>query len=449
MAKFYSKLIKNNSLLKIVGFLKGTIQYSNLIRLFLKIYFFLRSRIVFFYQNTICYYLASHFRLGFYPFKYIFDLLKIKFVFQVSEGTGHIISDVDYFLRLRHLDLIPKGFRYIFIRDSSHHLSKGFISVYKKYFYYSTNSSFFYNTLFPLLLAYPDLTIDCGLSRLKKSLPSKNYKGKMLTNVDLQLSKIDGYLQWLKYLSLRSLSSNYIPMSFGLFRSPDLDDYLDLRGRPLALVHIKTSVMNATAKITDEKTYIPALNFLKSKNYRLVMVGTEEMPNSFRKIGVLNYSKSSVHSFENDLKLFQRSNISLVSGSGVGWLADLMDKPIAYINFWHLSTPPYSKNCILVPALVQKKKGRFLNFKEQLDLYMNMPDIGPEIFPFNLYNARNASADEVLAAVKECIALSRKKSIKFNLLQIRYRNIDLNGYSAHIKSRISAFFVNKHKNLLN
>jgi putative glycosyltransferase (TIGR04372 family) len=366
----------------------------------------------------------------------------------VPEGTGHIVSDIDHFLRLKKLNLIPKNSLYIFIGENKT-LSPGFLSIYKEHFFYSCSSSFLYNITFPLLLAYPDLTLDVGLSRLKKIITYKNLKGTKLTLVNLQITKKDGYQQWLKYLSLRSRSANYLPMIRGRFSSTDLDDFLDLRGRPLALIHIKNSVVNATAKETDTVTYIPSLIFLKSKGYKLVKFGTEEMPDSFNKLGVVNYPISSLHSFENDLKLIHRSSISIVAGSGVGWLSDVMNKPLVYLNYWHLPTPPYSKNCILVPTLVKKKKGRFLSFKEQSDLYINSKDIGGEYFPAKLYTARNASDDEILAAVRECIAISKKKNIKLNSLQLRYRELDSQGYSAYIESRISAYFVNVHKDLLN
>ena len=63
--------------------------------------------------------------------------------------------------------------------------------------------------------------------------------------------------------------------------------------KKLALIHVKYHVVNATARPTDPRTYLPAIRWLQEQGYRVVMIGREQMPAEFAALGgVLNYANS-------------------------------------------------------------------------------------------------------------------------------------------------------------
>ena len=86
---------------------------------------------------------------------------------------------------------------------------------------------------------------------------------------------------------------------------------------------------------------------------------------------------------------------------------------------------------------------------EDIDLYLNkLKDVGPELFPHDKYIPVNPSAEQLLDASIECI-----NNIEFNVNKpstnhVRFNNIDSNGYSKFIKSRISENFLKTNNNLL-
>ena len=365
----------------------------------------------------------------------------------VAEGTGHIVSDVDNFLRLKKIGKITSNSRYIFIRRRCDALSKGFIEVYKKHFFFASNSTLIYNMLLPILMAYPELTIDCGLSRIK-TLTDAGKEYFYLNKNSWQISKGLGYEQWINYYKLRASTESYAPLLDGNWESRSLDKFLgsNFQKQKYALIHIKTRALNATSEITNIETYIPALEYLLEQGYTLVLIGREQAPQKFLNLGVKNYANSGIQSFRNDLCLIMKSSVCLISGSGMAWLPDVMNKPIVYLNSWHIFNPPYRG--IYVPSLVKRNSGSCLKFLDQYKLYMDMEDHGDESFPYANYIPRNATADEVFEAVKESVNVGfENKTLPKSSHQLQFDEI-APALHAFSNARISNYFINKHSDLL-
>ena len=121
---------------------------------------------------------------------------------------------------------------------------------------------------------------------------------------------------------------------------------------------------------------------------------------------------------------------------------------MVYINYWHLATPPYSENIILLPTLIKNKNKELLSLKKQYKLYLNdLEDKhNAEIFPQENYVPINANSYDILTSIKECIKLINGKKERKTKEQVLFDQIDSNGYSQFIESRFSKFFLKKIKN---
>ena len=404
-----------------------------------------RSLIISVYEKKIVPVLVDKFSFIFLPIVWGLNIIRIKFVMNIALGTGHIISDFDNFLRLRHSHYIASDFKY-FVVLKNNSLASGFAEIYGSHANKFIVSTFWYNILNPILLSFPELAVDVGLSRIKHRI-KKDSDFTIDAPFTQIIPKIDGYNSWLQYYKLKKNSYKYQPLLSGNWENHSLWDFIGSKN--IALVHVKTKVMNATALPTDPLTYQSAIEYLTSLGMTIIKIGDEPMPEIFQKLGVIDYPKSQHASFANDLRLVRQAQITLVAGSGVGWLPDLMERPQVYLNFWHTFTPPFSEYCILVPTLISniKKPQEFLSFREQFRLYSEAPDRGAEVFPSDEYTARNATADEVLAAVKECLINAQKKS-SLTTYQKSFSAIDKDGWLAFAQCRVSEYFIEKHRDIL-
>ena len=76
-----------------------------------------------------------------------------------------------------------------------------------------------------------------------------------------------------------------------------------------------------------------------------------------------------------------------------------------------------------------------------------MEDQGAEVFPKELYEPRNATAVEILQALKELLALKEKPQ-PLNDLQTKFRFLDRTAPLSYAHSRCSEFFLNQHQELI-
>ena len=405
----------------------------------------IRSRGAAIFEKHILYFLIKFAPWAFLPIIWIIRLAKIRFVTNIALGVGHIVPEADHFLRLKKTGAIDPNLRYVLIFQNSA-LAAGFCEIYRHHFFYCTSSTFLFLLTAPLLLIDPNLQVDCGLSRLKFRLPDPG-DATLYPPFQQRISKLNGYRNRIGYYRLRGQIQDYLPLRSGNFEESVLEELLNYDDR-IALIQIKTKPMNAAALPTNPETYLPALEYMMELGIRLVKIGYEKIPDSFTSLGMLDYPSTPQARFSNDLRLVRRASIVLAT-SGVGWMPCVMEVPQVYAKFWHIFTPPFSKNCIMAPTLVRRRTDdQILSFSDQFDLYINKKDeYGPELFPIDTHEPINATSDEILAAVKECLALAEKERPLSNL-QRQYKMLDPEGFLAYAESRISEYFINKHSDLL-
>ena len=397
------------------------------------------------YETKTAPFLAKYFFWIFWPIYKIFKVMRFCFVMNIAGGVGHIIEELDYFTRRYHLKKIDNNKRYIWIRFPDEY-SDTCIELYGKYFWYAKSSFVIYELLLPILMYYKDITIDSGLSRLKWQLTEdKKYYQPLAKQTYLhQISKEESFKNHFNYINIRKKTRKFFPLMLpNNHENKELVDFIGT-DKKIALVHIKEYVCNATAETTDPLTYLETLIYLEKLNFQLVFVGREKMPSVFNQFSIINYAQSQIASFENDIKLFNMASIAIICGSGLSYLADCIDLPYLYINSWHVHFCPCSPKCILIPALVlDKKNKKLLTFSHQIDLYNKLKDTGPEIFPYQKYDVKNALSDEILVGVKELLS---QKDIENNILQKRMK--EKHFLLHNMDTNFSNYFLKKYSKLL-
>ena len=377
----------------------------------------------------------------------ILRLLKAKFLVNIAAGMGHNTVELDRAFRMMGSGEIT-GRAILLRRPSS--IQRDTLDLYEKRFWLASDSNFLFDWCYPAVARYPDLRIDLGLSRLKWHLHD-DYSHDPLPDDGQtylrQVSKQENRRAWQDYYALRRRTRGSYPLAAGVEPDAELLDFLGGRPDRLALLHLKYHVANATAVASDPQAYLKAVDWLQERGYLVVQVGRETCPEVLREQGVLSYAESLIASYERDLELFSIASIAVTAGSGIAFIPDCMGVPTVYLDSWHLGMPLASERCVMVPALVEERdSGRTLTLREQLALYWSLEDSGAEIFPGDRYSARNADADEVLAAVKEALSLDPAQPL--SALQSRYRDLDPSGLGGLTDARVSQFFLEKHVDLL-
>lgn len=357
-----------------------------------------------------------------------------------SDGVGHILVETDDFLRRQFLNELDRTKKYILIKKS-HWLSKEYLSLYKYKFHFAICSSFLYYLTLPLIMRYETIRIDCGLSRTKWH-PINNLdlvQGENLPSWPKTITKHKNLSEWAERYRRRARSSNFFPLKdFNTSVSNFLEPF---RNQKIALIHIKTNVGNATAKVTNPYTYLQTIEYLLDLKYKLIFFGREKIPELFNKYKLFNYSESKYASFTHDIQLFNIASLAIMGGSGAFLFAECMNVDLLYINYWHLFRLPAAHSAICIPSLVRTPSKNFLKFSEQWKLYKNAQDGRVEVFPFDQFEARNATSDEILAGCQELINLKETQSP----LQIQFARLSDYYFG---ESRISDYFIKKHESLL-
>lgn len=367
-----------------------------------------------------------------------------RVVWNVADGVGHIVTELDNFLRALELSEFEDR-RYILLRRSSVY-SRPVIELYGRHFHRAIASTTIYELALPLLIRHCELVHDAGMSRLKWQLGPGGRRVRPLPRQAYlwQLSKEEQRDSWREYYRRRRLSAERYPLREASFDTAPIERLLGGSPVKLAVIQIKRGRNNATAMPTDPETYLPALQRLRDGGYTLVFAGREAMPQELAGLIAADYAGSPAASFKNDLALFASADIAICGGSGLAWLADCMGLPYLYLNSWHLAMQVYSPRCVVVPTLVSTRAGEPLSFAQQIELYENAADTGAEVFPLETHTPRNADADEIDAALRELLDLTREWRPRSEL-QTRYTRLPNRvGVLAESEARVSEHFLRAH-----
>jgi putative glycosyltransferase (TIGR04372 family) len=410
----------------------------------------LKSRLrngLFFWESRVAPWIATYFGWVYWPLYKLLKHFNVCFVVNIAGGTGHIICELDLFLRRLKEGELDRKKRYVWIRKSDH-FSSACVQLYGRYFWYAKASYLLYELTLPLTIRYKEITQDSGLSGLQWQFDVKGQwirpiHGQNYLNL-LPLPELN--LLWNHYFRLKTATPEFFPLITKELHWENLEPLVGAQSKKRVLIHLKEKIANCTAAITDPKTYLDTLQYFYSQNIQLVFVGREKMPSCFLDFSVINYSQSPYASFKNDIALFQSCHSALIGGSGIAYLADCYRKPYLYVNSWHIPTPVHSPLAVVVPTLLQKKTGEYLTFQEQIDLFLTTESDGT-VRDLKTFVPRNASSDEILSAAQELEALIQHPKLRSPLQEsVHLLGKDLPLFFA--ASRFGETFLKKHQHLI-
>lgn len=345
----------------------------------------------------------------------------IRFVANIAYGVGHTVCEYDYFLRKKKLGDIPQHHSYVLLRRPCHY-SQTYLSYFGQELDFWSCNLELYQVLLPLTVYFSEITVNAGLSRLRwqlaraKELPPQEFEND---NFLVQTDNLTSARLWEDYFRVRLRTYDYWPLK------PRPEQVKLKKGnRPLALLHYKLNNCNAIGAAVPPESYHSCIEYLKSKNYELVLVGREPLPSSWARLGVQNYPESGLASVENDLQLFHLADFSFICGSGIGYVPDVMQKPFLYVHFWHIARPFPNHNVVCVPSRVRRQSsGKLLPFREQMLLYSDAPNIGAERFQASEHEIVPPSAEEMLQGMKELLRGEQNGWGELSPLQKAYKDI--------------------------
>ena len=386
----------------------------------------------------------------YWPLMKLCLLARVHFVVNIPANMGHNTVELDHYLRARSAGIFPAGLRAVLFRQPNA-MHADTADLYARHFWWVPTSRLAFLLLLPLTMRFRRLILDGGLSRLKWQLREDLSYDRPIENQTYlyQVDKASALEKWKDYYRLRARSSESWPLAVDVGMDEELRAFLNFApDTKLALFHMKQDLSNATGAASTAQAYLPAMRFLRAEGYRLVFVGREAMPNEFFELGVLNYAQSPLASYRHDVQVFKAAAIAVTAGSGIAFLPDCLGTPYVYADSWHIGMPTFSERCVIVPALVRERAGRMLSLGEQAHLYWSLADEGHEAFPRGRYEARNATGEEILEAVKEALTL-RHAPRPLTTLQQCYLALDARGLLPLTRARVSAYFAEKHNHLFN
>lgn len=293
--------------------------------------------------------------------------------------------------------------------------------------------------------AYPDLTVDVGISSFKIAPPRGREPIHWEPPRFFRMRYRDMYTDHLMYHRRFVATSDRYPYDEMVECSEQVDAFIGAKGAKVAAVQIKDVISTGNATAVQGEEYEPALALLKDAGYRLVLVGRERMPESWAKFGVVDYANSPIASFENDFRVMKRADVGLVGASGISLFLELFDKPLVHVNTKMPATPPWGRKCIYVPSLFTlNADGRTPTLLEHLQ-YNLTSGIGynpAERTPFPPTPA------QIAEAVREMLTLAGDPTLPLTERQRKYKSLDPHGCVGFSSSRISDSFLRDHEQLL-
>ena len=197
---------------------------------------------------------------------------------------------------------------------------------------------------------------------------------------------------------------------------------------------------------------VETLAYLRDMGYTLVKIGSEPYPKEWTSFPVLNYTNSGLRNYYQDMLLLRAAKFVMINASGFGNLSDILGTPMVYYGSWHITMPPFGRNCVVIPSLMrQRGSERLLTFVEQIRFVCNLPEYwgysGNMGFPYADYTERSPTSEDLLDSAQEAIALGEHPAPR-SAEQEAFVDLDRKQLFAHIQSRTSQRFLERFPELL-
>jgi hypothetical protein len=357
-----------------------------------------------------------------YPIYLYLKFKKILIVGGMITSAGHSFQESHFFYLKKKFFLLPKKYKFLFIANKNHitEFVKKFLNFYN-YSFLNNYLDYFKNDL---CRTYPDIVYYNNLSHYTQAK---------------KISWIKGFQTQSSYYALFNKEDSFF--NNFKFSKEIIDRFIK---KKYIVIQIKNEIVNATAKETDPLTYIPLLKFIK-KEYAIIFIGREKMPEIFNDYIDWNYANSSYACYSNDVNLISRSEFSIIFGSGLANIPMILGKYYLYLGFWHLIAPSASKYCVFIPTLLKfKNNNKILDLKKNYIFFRNSK---MQCFKSKKLIPINPNSKDILEGFKELVSL-KKNYTKMHFLQKKYNNFYKNQPINFSNARVSLNFIKKYKNYL-
>jgi putative glycosyltransferase (TIGR04372 family) len=436
------KNIKNFLKIKLINHRKNKILY---LRAALHVINYLKSSK---YRNQRCFIdppsdfffkyknIANFFSLPiFYFAKY---LEKKNFLISINNdcnsSMGHIYPEIDNLQRMRIIDPKCKGKIILFTTSRKEILGE------TKILFESDDFKILFGGIKRILLTFvaikhPSISIDGSIGHISYSL-GKKHSDRYVFN---DMSKIRA--------QLISKIKDFYPLKSKLDKFTNKKNILMQKlkiSKKYIIIQIKTFRSNGTLEPLDPKLYIKTLRYFQDNNYQVVFAGREKIPEVFLSNSVINYANSKYASAFNDYLLVGYSSLVISSPSGFSHLPEVLDKPVLVLNS-HFICAYHGRKTIAVPTLLSRKSETF-NATIQHE-YICKYGKRCGFFKFDdMHILHKPTEDEIFMASKELEEMLKDKIPAYTALQKSINKDSKCPLIGEGLSRISNYFLKKHKN---
>jgi putative glycosyltransferase (TIGR04372 family) len=407
--------------------------YINFKKKYRNDYYLLRSK----YEAPLKYLYFTFLKILFFPillllfpiYRYLYKN-KIFFLADIMSGVGHLVPEFDFFY------LKYDKFKKVIFVNNGH---ENYKLISSNYNFYKTYSGKYFIFFVIFLNFYPRLNLIAS-----QTMPDH----KRYINIFSKKYNLNYYFKYYnRYLKLRQKQRSFF--KFYTKKNRKKNNYLNLKKKKIACIHYRENISTAVPHISNPNHYIKSIKYLKNKDYDVYFVGRENMPESFKKLDVINYAAYPNINLKDDLNLIYASDVNIICGSGISYIPDVLDKKYLYINSWHISRPGGIGNySIFVPSLIKNNStNKVLSFISQAKLENSGKHYKAQYLDSNLYTMIHPTEDEIYQGLLELLEIDQNN---LNELQINFKdNIQMYGWDRSSKSRLSNFFLKKNQNLLN
>ena len=277
-----------------------------------------------------------------------------KLIINIAQGVfGHIITEIDNYLRMRIHENIGSENPCLFLGEDEN-LTVELLSLYEGVFEAVSLDHIHKVTGDHVANCHPDLTLDVGMSSYKIAPPSRGYAyaEHIHNTVFYRTGFINGsYRDHIQYYKRLNATAKFQPMRLEVPCPEQLRTFVDRNARPIVLIQQRQEISAANKIIASDKLYEPAIEYLEDSGFTVVFVGREVLPDSWKKLGVIDYANSQFANLQNDFHLFRLASLALLSASGTNWLAEIQATPYLQINNAQGASPPFSRYSITLPSM--------------------------------------------------------------------------------------------------
>jgi len=380
--------------------------------------------------------LANYFSI---PLKAFAKYLKKKNIFisinnDCNSSIGHIYAEIGLIHRMQKLDNRYIGSKVWFLS------SRKDILVETKDIFENKNFRIFFGGIKRILLIFvatnnPSISIDGSIGHANYIKRINNTDFHVFDQLPRQRAKLIKKDQ--NFYPNKDKLINYEKAKCELLKKLNIK-------KKYIIIQTKPYRANGTLEPLRPDLFLKTIDYFQNKDYQVVFAGREKLPKIFFKKSIIDYANSEFASAINDYILVGNCTLVLASASGFCFLPESLDKPLLIINAHHISQHS-GRRTIYLPTLLSRRSIPFTASMQHHYLCTYGKRCGYFTFD-DLYILHAPTSEEIYMAAKELEEMLKDKIPAYTALQKSISKDSKCPLIGDGLSRISNYFLKKHKN---